>query len=160
KKTPPAIQRMEADDLMSAVFPALAQCQENATGPIELPDHPLVRQTLHDCLHEAMDVDALEVLLRDVGTGAVAGHTCGTVEPSPLSHEIINSKPYTFLDDAPLEERRTRALTLRRGLPVAPRDLRLLDADAVARVREEAAPAPRDADELHDTLHGLVLARP
>ena len=160
RKNPPQIQRMEADDLMAAIFPALAQCQENAQGPIELPDHPLVRQTLHDCLHEAMDVDALLALMRGVESGAVAVHACDLVEPSPLAHEILNGRPYTFLDDAPLEERRTRAVALRRGLPVAPKDLRLLDAEAVATVRQQARPEPRDPDELHDVLLGLVVARP
>jgi ATP-dependent Lhr-like helicase len=160
RKNPPPIQRMEADDLMAAIFPALAQCQENAQGPIELPDHPLVRQTLHDCLHEAMDVDALLELMGQIESGAVRVVACDVVEPSPLAHEILNGRPYTFLDDAPLEERRTRAVALRRGLPVAPRDLRLLDADAIARVREECRPDPRDPDELHDLLHGLLLARP
>jgi len=160
RKNPPQIQRMEADDLMAAIFPALAQCQENAQGPIELPDHPLVQQTLHDCLHEAMDVDGLLALMQGVESGAVAVHACDTVEPSPLAHEILNGRPYTFLDDAPLEERRTRALSLRRGLPVAPRDLRLLDGDAIARVRQEARPDPRDPDELHDLLQDLVLCRP
>ncbi|HVH18901.1 MAG TPA: DEAD/DEAH box helicase [Myxococcota bacterium] len=160
RKNPPQLQRMEADDLMAAIFPALAQCQENAQGPIELPDHPLVRQTLHDCLHEAMDVDALLALMQSVESGAVAVHACDTIEPSPLAHEILNGRPYTFLDDAPLEERRTRAVNVRRGLPVAPRDLRLLDADAIARVRDEARPDPRDADELCGVLQDLVLVPP
>jgi ATP-dependent Lhr-like helicase len=160
KRNPPPIQRMEADDLMAAVFPGLAQCQENAAGPIEIPDHPLVRQTLHDCLHEAMDVDATTDLLGRVETGGVGLHLRETTEPSPLSHEILNGRPFTFLDDAPLEERRTRAVVLRRGLPETARDLGRLDPEAIARVREEAAPAPRDAEELHDTLLSLVVAAP
>jgi ATP-dependent Lhr-like helicase len=160
RKNPAPIQRMEADDLMAAVFPKLAQCQENATGPIEIPDHPLVRQVMHDCLHDATDVHGLERVLAAMASGAVRVHVRETTEPSVLCHEILNGRPFTFLDDAPLEERRTRAVTLRRGLPESERDLGRLDADAVARVRDEARPAPRDADELHDALLGLVLARP
>jgi ATP-dependent Lhr-like helicase len=160
RKNPPAIQRMEADDLMAAIFPGLAACQDNAVGPIEIPDHPIVRQTLDDCFHEAMDIEGLEALLRAMATGEVHVHARETTEPSPLAHEILNGRPYTFLDDAPLEERRTRAITLRRGLPEDARDLGRLDADAIARVRREARPEPRDAEELHDTLMGLVVCRP
>jgi ATP-dependent Lhr-like helicase len=156
RKNPPPIQRMEADDLMAAVFPGLAQCQENQAGPIELPDHPLVRQTIHDCLHEAMDVDMAEDVARGIESGAIEVWVRDTSEPSPLCHEILNGKPYTVLDDSPLEERRTRAVSLRRGLPEAARDLAMLDAAAVARVREEAALAPRDAEELHDAQVNLV----
>jgi ATP-dependent Lhr-like helicase len=160
RKNPPPIQRMEADDLMAAIFPGLAQCQENQTGPIVLPDHPIVRQTMHDCLHEALDADGAREIALEVERGETLLHLRDTSEPSPLAHEILNGKPYTFLDDAPLEERRTRAVSLRRGLPVAARDLARLDAAAVARVREEARLAPRDADELHDALLSLVVLRP
>jgi len=160
RRNPPPVQRMEADDLMAAVFPALAACQENVTGPIEIPDHPLVRQTMHDCLNEAMDVEGLRALVEALRSGTV-GVTCrDTTEPSPLAHEIINGRPYTFLDDAPLEERRSRAVALRRGLPVEGRDLAVLDPGAIARVRAEAAASPRDADELHDLLMSLVVCRP
>jgi len=160
RKNPPPIQRMEADDLMVAVFPALAACQENATGPIEIPDHLLVRQTMHDCLSEAMDVQGLVDLVRSLESGAVEVTCRDTTEPSPLSHEILNGRPYTFLDDAPLEERRSRAVTLRRGLPVEARDLAALDPDAIARAREESAPDVRDVDELHDLLLSLIVTRP
>ena len=160
RKNPPPIQRMESDDLMAAIFPGLAACQENQTGAVEIPDHPLVKQTLHDCLHEAMDVGALVSLLSDIGSGAVKVHLRDTTEPSLAAHEILNGKPFTFLDDAPLEERRTRAVALRRGLPVKARELGRLDADAIERVRDEAQPAPRDADELHDVLLGFVVSRP
>jgi ATP-dependent Lhr-like helicase len=160
RKNPPPIQRMEADDLMAAVFPGLAQCQEHQAGPIELPDHPLVNQTLEDCLHEAMDVEALRALLCDIEGGRVKVHNADTTEPSPLSHEILNGRPFTFLDDAPLEERRTRAVSLPRGIPVDPRDATRLDADAIDRLRLEVSPEPRDAEELHDLLTGLVVARP
>jgi len=160
RKNPAPIQRLESDDIMAAVFPALVACQENAAGPIEIPDHPLVRQTLYDCMHEAMDVDGLHTLVSSLERGEVTVTCRDTVEPSVLAHEIINSKPYTFLDDAPLEERRSRAISTRRGLPVEARDLAALDPDAIARVRAEAAPEPRDADELHDLLLSLVVMRP
>ncbi|MBO0684615.1 MAG: hypothetical protein J2P45_15765, partial [Candidatus Dormibacteraeota bacterium] len=118
RKNPPPIQRMESDDLMAAVFPTLAACQENvAPGPLEIPDHPLVRQTLDDCLHEAMDVDGLRGLLARIESGEVEVIARDTIEPSVLAHEIINGRPFTFLDDAPLEERRSRSISLPRGLP-------------------------------------------
>jgi ATP-dependent helicase Lhr and Lhr-like helicase len=157
RKNPPAIQRMEADDLMAAVFPTLAACQENvAPGPLEIPDHPLVRQSLDDCLHEAMDVDGLRELVGRIESGEVRVVVRDTTEPSVLAHEILNGRPFTFLDDAPLEERRSRAVQLRRGLPVEARDLGTLDPQAIERVREEVRPDPRDADELHDLLMTVV----
>ncbi|MGH9306769.1 MAG: Lhr family helicase [Acidimicrobiales bacterium] len=160
RKNPPPIQRMEADDIMAAVFPALAACQENATGPIHLPDHPLVRQTMYDCLHEAMDIDGLVDLVRAIEDGSVKITCRDTTEPSPLAHEILNGRPYTFLDDAPLEERRSRAVSLRRGLPLDGRDLSTLDPDAISRVRLEAEPDIRSPDELYDLLMALVACRP
>jgi ATP-dependent Lhr-like helicase len=160
RRNPPPIQRMEADDLMVAVFPGLAACQENVSGPVEIPDHLLVRQTLVDCLTEAMDVDGLVGLVSGLESGSIRAHFRDTTEPSPLAHEILSGRPYTFLDDAPLEERRTRAVQLRRGLPLEPGDLGQLDADALARVRDEAWPDPRDADELHDVLLSMVVCRP
>ncbi len=161
RRNPLPIQRMEADDLMAAVFPALAACQENAApGTVVIPDHLLVRQTVDDCLHEAMDVDGLAALLRRMEAGTVRCHFVESTEPSVLAHEILNGKPYTFLDDAPLEERRTRAMTLPRGLPLETSQLGRLDPDAIARVRDEAAPDLRSADDLHDLLLSLVVARP
>ncbi len=161
KKNPLPVQRMESDDLMAAIFPALAACQENApTGPIQIPDHVIVRQTMHDCLHEAMDIDGLVDVLGQMEAGEVRLHFVESSEPSVLSHEILNGKPYTFLDDAPLEERRTRAVQLRRGLPLHAEALGRLDADAVARVRAEAAPDVRGAEELHDLLLSAVVWRP
>ena len=160
RRNPPPIQRMEADDLMAAVFPGLAACQEHQAGPIEIPDHPLVRQTIHDCLHEAMDIEGLSQLVRGFQGGGVETHFVDTTEPSPLAHEILSGRPYTFLDDAPLEERRTRAVVLRRGLPVEARELGRLDPEAIARVCEEAGPEPRDAEELHDVLLGVGVLRP
>ena len=161
KKNPPAIQRMEADDLMVAVFPTLAACQENvAPGPLEIPDQPLVRQTLTDCLHEAMDIDGLRELLTGIEAGRITVLTRDTTEPSVLAHEILNGQPYTFLDDAPLEERRSRQVQVPRGLPVEARDLARLDPEAIERVREQVRPEPRDADELHDLLMTLYVMRP
>jgi ATP-dependent Lhr-like helicase len=160
RKNPAPLQRLESDDVMAAVFPALVACQnENPTGPVEIPDHPLIEQTMYDCLHEAMDVDGLRELVASIETGAVTVTCRDTTEPSVLAHEIINSQPYTFLDDAPLEERRSRSITLRRGLPVDAHDLAALDPGAIARVRSEVEPEPRDADELHDLLLALVVAR-
>ena len=156
KRVQPYLQRMIADDLLAAVFPEQVGCQENVTGPLEMPDHVLLRQTMDDCLHEAMDVDSLIGVLDRVAAGDIRFHARDTTEPSPMAHEIVNGKPYTYLDDAPLEERRTRAVSLRRSLPEEARDLGELDIEAIDGVREQAWPAPRDAEEVHDTLLGLV----
>jgi ATP-dependent Lhr-like helicase len=161
KKNPPAIQRMEADDLMAAVFPTLAACQENvAPGPLEIPDHVLVRQTLDDCLREAMDIDGLRQLIQRIESGEVTVVVRDTTEPSVLAHEILNGRPFTFLDDAPLEERRSRAVPLRRGLPVEAHELGRLDAAAIERVAAQVQPDPRGPDELHDLLLTLTAMRP
>ncbi|MGO9965354.1 MAG: DEAD/DEAH box helicase [Acidimicrobiales bacterium] len=160
RRVPPAIQRMEADDLMAAIFPALAACQENVSGPIEIPDHPIVRQTLADCCTEAMDLEGLTCVLARIRSGEVKARCVDTVVPSVLAEEILNGRPYTFLDDAPLEERRTRAVTTRRGLPLEAHDLAALDPGVVERITEQARPEPRSAEELHDLLCTLVLARP
>ena len=161
RKNPPAIQRMEADDLMAAVFPVLAACQENvAPGPMDIPDHVLVKQTLHDCLNEAMDISGLKALLGRIESAEVNVVVRDTTEPSVLAHEILNGLPYTFLDDAELEDRRSRNVPLRRGLPVAPHELARLDPAAIQRVVEQVKPDPRDLDELHDLLLTLVVMRP
>ena len=160
RRVPPAIGRMEADDLMAAIFPALAACQENVSGPIEIPDHPIVRQTLHDCCTEAMDLAGLTEVLTRVRSGEVRAHCVDTVVPSVLAEEILNGRPYTFLDDAPLEERRTRAVTTRRGLPLDTHDLAALEPAVVAKIVEQAQPELRNAEELHDMLCSLVLAAP
>ena len=162
RKNPPAIQRMEADDLMAAVFPTLAACQENvAPGPLEIPDHPLVRQTLADCLHEAMDIDGLRDLLDGIEAGRITVITRDTTEPSVLAHEILNGQPFTYLDDeTEAANRRSRQVRIPRGLPVQARDLARLDPGSIQRVRDEVRPQPRDADELHDLLMTLFVMRP
>jgi len=161
RKNPPAIQRMESDDLMAAVFPVLAACQENVSpGPMEIPDHVLVRQTLTDCLREAMDIDGLSELVAGIEQGRIAVLTKDTVEPSVLAHEILNGAPFTYLDDGEFENRRSRNVVVRRGLPVDAKDLSHLDSAAIQRVRDETRPQPRDADELHDLLLTLYLMRP
>jgi ATP-dependent Lhr-like helicase len=156
------IQRMESDDLMAAVFPSLAACQDNTpAGPVEVPDHPLVRETVNDCLTEAMDIEGLTALIRRIEEDAIRLHFVDTVEPSVLAHEILGGKPFTFLDeDGEIGERRSRAVPLRRGLPVEPRELGKLDPDAIARVRAEAIPDVRDPDELHDLLLSLIATVP
>jgi ATP-dependent Lhr-like helicase len=160
RRNPPQLQRMEVDDVTAAIFPALAACQDNATGPREIPDHVLIQQTLRDCFTEALDVAGLEQLLTEIAAGDVRLHFRDTTEPSLLAHEILNARPYAFLDDAPLEERRTRALELRRGLPLEARELTALDPDAIARVQSEVEPCPRTPDELHDLLTSMLVMRP
>ncbi|HEX7677059.1 MAG TPA: helicase-related protein, partial [Thermoanaerobaculia bacterium] len=149
RKVPPPLQRAMADDLMAAVFPDAAACPENLAGDRELPDHPLVNQVVRDCLEEAMDFDGLTRVLTRIHAGEIECIARDTTEPSPLAHEILNAKPYAFLDDAPLEERRTQAVMTRRSTS---NDLGALDPNAIERVRDEARPDPRDADELHDAL--------
>jgi ATP-dependent helicase Lhr and Lhr-like helicase len=153
KRVPPHLQRMRAEDLLSAVFPAQTACQENVTGDIAIPDQPIVRQTVDDCLREAADLDGWLAVLRDMEAGAIEPVGLDSREPSPFAHELLNASPYAFLDDAPLEERRARAVTMRRSLsPEALRDLGSLDPEAIAQVKSEAWPLIRDADELHDAL--------
>ncbi|MGH7355736.1 MAG: DEAD/DEAH box helicase [Candidatus Rokuibacteriota bacterium] len=160
RRVPFPVQRMQADDLLAAAFPEQVACQENVTYPIAIPEHPLVRQTVHDCLHEAADLPGLVRLLERIEAGEVRLHTLETVEPSPFAHEVLGAKPYAFLDDAPLEERRTRAVALRHLLPEAAQDLGRLDPEAIARVRDEARPVVRDSAELHEALHDWIVARP
>jgi ATP-dependent Lhr-like helicase len=153
KKVPPQLQRMLADDLMAAVFPDAAACLENIPGDRRIPDHPLVAQTVRDCLHEAMDFDRLAAVLTRIHAGEIRLVSCDRPEPSPLAHEILNARPYAFLDDAPLEERRAHAVYARRANePSMANELGALDASAIERVRDEVRPDPRDADEMHDAL--------
>ena len=141
KRTPPQIQRMAAEDLIAVVFPDQIACAENLTGPREIPDHPLVKQTLHDCLHEAMDIDGLQALLRGLESGEIRVVASDLPTPSPLAAEILTARPYAFLDDAPLEERRTNAVAQRRWLdPETAADMGKLDPAAIATVRAEAWP--------------------
>jgi ATP-dependent Lhr-like helicase len=153
RRVPAPLLRQQAEDLIAVVFPDQLACLENIVGEREVPDHPLVEQTLRDCLEEAMDVQGLEDLLRRIEAGGVELVARDVVEPSPLAHEILKAQPYAFLDDAPLEERRTQAVSLRRWLdPETASDLGALDAAAIARVRDEAWPEAETPDELHDAL--------
>ena len=158
-KVPPNIQRMQAEDLVAAVFPDQIACVENLAGPREIPDHPLVEQTIADALTEAMDIDGLEALVARLEAGEVRVVARDLTEPSPLAAEVLDARPYAFLDDAPLEERRARAVTMRRGLdPESAADIGRLDASAIDRVREEAWPGAADVDEVHDALVVLGCA--
>ncbi|HEX9700424.1 MAG TPA: DEAD/DEAH box helicase [Acidobacteriota bacterium] len=159
KRVPPHLQQMDAEDLIAVVFPDQLACLENIAGDREIPDHPLINQTIRDCLEEAMDIDALEGLLRRIEADEVSVRARDLREPSPLSHEAISARPYAFLDPAPAEERRTLAIRTSRWMdPRTAADLGSLDAAAIARVRQEAWPQVRDADELHDALvlHGFL----
>jgi ATP-dependent helicase Lhr and Lhr-like helicase len=158
KKIPPHLIKMRAADTLSVVFPQAQACAENIVGPREVPDHPLVFETIRDCLVEAMDCEGLQLVLEQLERGEIEVIARDTVEPSPLSHELLNANPYAFLDDAPLEERRTRAVQLRRGLPAETAESHgALDVAAIALAAEEVAPTVRDVDELHDALLGLWL---
>ncbi|TAN47031.1 MAG: DEAD/DEAH box helicase [Methylococcaceae bacterium] len=153
RKTPPHLLRMQAEDLVTAVFPDQLACFENIQGDRQVPDHPLVEQTVHDCLFEAMDFERFLWVIRRLNDGSIRVVAKDLVEPSPLAAAILNAKPYAFLDGAPLEERRTRAVASRRWLdPASAADLGRLDPEAIAAVRGEAWPSARDADELHDAL--------
>lgn len=153
RKTPPQFQRMQAEDLVAAVFPDQIACAENLAGEREVPEHPLTDQTIWDCLHEAMDIDGLEELLRRMERGDVRVVACDLTQPSPLALEVLSARPYAFLDDAPLEERRAQAVMARRWQdPQSASDLGRLDPQAIDRVKAEAWPEPIDAEELHDAL--------
>jgi len=159
RKNPPPIQRMEADDVMAAAFPSAAGCQEHINGPIEIPDHPIVRQTMYDTLHEGMDVDGLCELVSRLESGDLHVTCVDSVEPSPLSHELLVGPAFTFLDDAEAIDRRSRAVPLRRGIPVELDEIGGVDLSAINQVRIEAEPDVRNADELHDLLTDLVRTR-
>ncbi len=156
QKTAPQLQRMKSEDLLATVFPDQVACLENIVGERQVPDHPLVAQTLRDCLGEAMDAEGWLDVLRGLESGAIGIVARDLPEPSPLAAEILTARPYAFLDDAPLEERRTQAVQMRRWSdPESADDIGALDADAIATVRDEAWPGPRDADEMHEVLMGL-----
>jgi ATP-dependent Lhr-like helicase len=161
KKVPAPLQRMRAEDLMAAVFPDQIACAENIVGDREIPDHPLVRQVVHDCLYEAMDIEGLERLLRRIEAGHIEIVARDLSSPSPLALEILTARPYAYLDDAPLEERRTQAVMARRWLDEeSAATLGQLDLAAVERVRAEAWPTAENADEMHDALLGLAFITP
>ena len=159
KKTPPALLRMRSDDLLAAVFPEQVMCQDNAMpGDVEVPDHPLVFETMRDALHEAMDIDGFREVLQAIAAGEVEILGRDTTQPSVFSHQILNAMPYAFLDeDTEIGERRARAVALRRALPEDQRDLASLDAAAIENAARDAWPLIRDADELHDALLSLGI---
>jgi ATP-dependent helicase Lhr and Lhr-like helicase len=158
RKVPPPIQRMRADDLMAAVFPDQAACGENLTGDIRIPNHPLVKETIDNCLYEAMDLQGLRALLAGIREGRIQTAAIETPVASPFSHEILNANPYAYLDDAPLEERRARAVQLRSTLRTDfSEGAGALDPEAIAQVAAEAWPPMRDPEEVHEALCGLVL---
>jgi ATP-dependent helicase Lhr and Lhr-like helicase len=157
KKVPPQIQRIRSDDLLASVFPDVAACFENIEGDIKIPDHPLVHEVMKDVLTEALDIDGLNEVLRGIENGRIRCLAVDTPVPSQFSHEILNANPYAYLDDAPLEERRARAVEMRRVLPESVlEEVGGFDPAAIAQVQAEAWPDVRDADELHDVLHTLV----
>ncbi|GAB3312851.1 DEAD/DEAH box helicase [Luteimonas notoginsengisoli] len=156
KKTPPQLQRMKSEDLLATVFPDQVACLENIVGEREIPDHPLVAQTLDDCLFDAMDTEGWLDVLRGLESGAIEVVARDLPAPSPLAAEALNAAPYAFLDDAPLEERRTQAVQSRRYAdPESAGDLGRLDPAAIELVREQAWPQVRSADEMHEALTGL-----
>ena len=159
QRVPPPIQRMLTDDLLAAVFPDQAACAENLAGEVRIPEHPLVDEAIRDCLREALDVDGLRALLEDIRDGKVRTVAVDTPEASPFAAEILNANPFAFLDPAPLEERRSRAVRMRRSLPPELDTEAVLDPEAIAQAAAEAAPLVRDADELHDALLTLGVIR-
>ncbi len=160
RKVPPQLQRMRADDLLASCFPDAAACGENLTGPIRIPDHVLVRETIDNCLHEAMDLRGLLAILARLERGEIRTVAVDTAEPSPFCHEILNANPFAYLDDAPLEERRARAVTLRRTTREDADGVGILDPAVIAEVAESSWPLVRDPDELHDALATLVVVPP
>ncbi len=162
KRVPAPLLRFRADDALAAAFPQATACPENLPpGDTPIPlDNPIVRQTVEDCLHEAMDVDGLLQVLQGLRSGAIEVVAIDRPEPSPFAEGILNAQPYAFLDDAPLEERRSQAVLNRRAfVPEKVQKSGPLDPEVVRRVREEAWPAPRDAEELHEALLWMGYAR-
>ena len=158
KKVAPQIQRMRSDDLLASVFPQVAACQENIEGDIEIPDHPLVREVMKDVLGEAMDLEGLKTILADMDAGRIRCVAVDTTTPSVFSHELLNANPYAFLDDAPLEERRARAVAMRGMLPEKSLgEAGRLSPTAIEEVRAQIWPDPRDEHELHDLLCSLMI---
>src|SRR5215472_9776011 len=152
---------MRSDDLLASVFPDQVACAENLTGPIRIPDHPLVNETIDNCLFEAMDLNGLQHVLRGIEDGTIRAVAVENPAPSVFSHEILNANPYAFLDDAPLEERRARAVQLRSTLRTdVANGAGILDPAAIEQISADVWPAPRDADELHDALLTLIIFPP
>ncbi len=160
KKVPPHLLRMRCDDLLSVVFPMAQACLENVVGDIVIPDHPIVKQTVDDCLHEAMDVDGLTAVLLGIKSGGIEFVGKDTVEPSLFAHEIVNANPYAFLDDTPLEERRTRAVSLRRGIGDPNGSALAIDSNTVSEVVAAAKAKVRDYRELLDWLVSDIVVPP
>jgi ATP-dependent Lhr-like helicase len=156
KKVPLNILRMRAEDLLASVFPEAAACQDNIVGEIHPPDHPLVNETMKDVLQEAMDLDGLRNVLEKILSGEIQCLAVDTAVPSAFSHEILNANPYAYLDDAPLEERRARAVSMRRILPETLSEAAMLDTAAIKQVTEQSWPDLRTADELHDVLLSMI----
>jgi ATP-dependent helicase Lhr and Lhr-like helicase len=157
KKVAPQIQRTRSDDLLASVFPQVAACQENVEGDIQIPDHPLIREVMKDVLGEAMDLQGLKAVLEAMDSGRIQCLAVDTTTPSVFAHEILNANPYAFLDDAPLEERRARAVAMRGRLPDALLgEAGRLSPEAIAEVRAQIWPDIRDEHELHDLLCSLV----
>jgi ATP-dependent Lhr-like helicase len=158
KKVPPQIARMNAEDLLASIFPDQVACAENLSGELEIPEHPLVAQAVRDCLEEAMDIEAFERLLRALEAGTIRVVARDLTEPSPLALEVLCARPYAYLDDAPLEERRTQAVMSRRWLdPESAADIGRLDPEAIERVRVQAWPDAASPDEVHDALLWLTF---
>ena len=158
KRIAPQVQRTRSDDLLASVFPQVAACQENIEGDIQIPEHPLIQEVMKDVLTEAMDLEGLIRLLAGIRTGAIRCLAVDSATPSAFAHELLNANPYAFLDDAPLEERRARAVSMRGMVP----DKLLgeagrLDPAAIAELREECWPDVRDEHELHDLLCSLIV---
>src|SRR6185437_13593401 len=160
-KVPAPLLRMRSDDLLAAVFPDQVACPENLTAEPQIPDHPLVRETVNNCLYEAMDLNSLMTIVEAIGDGEIRTVAIDNPAPSPFSHEILNANPYAFLDDAPLEERRARAVSLRGSLRTDfVGGAGILDPFAIAQVSEDAWPEIRDHDELHDAMLSLIRVPP
>src|SRR6202034_2457787 len=158
KRIAPQVQRTRSEDLMASVFPQAAACFETIVGDIQIPDHPLVREVMQDVLQEAMDLEGLRAVLEAMHDGRIKCVAVDTTTPSAFAHELINANPYAFLDDAGLEERRTRAVQMRGMLPDAVLgEAGRLSPDAIAEIRHEIWPDIRDEHELHDLLCALVL---
>jgi ATP-dependent Lhr-like helicase len=160
KKVPPNLQRMQADDLMASAFPDAAACLDNIPGDREIPDHPLVNQSIRDCLEEAMDIEGLSRILERLHRGEFTLLSKDTPEPSAFADDVVNARPYQYVDDAPLEERRTLAVQMRRPTTIQAGSHGALDLAAIARVVEQERPDPRDVDELHDALLGAGFLLP